>query len=209
MFCLCKFILLDSSLSFNLSEISFPIFQKKKKVYKNIRIDAYMTLKEYKKKRKFSGKEKTSEPEGKKSNSSNKSTTPPATAHKGRKNKKIFVIHKHDASHLHWDLRLEMSGVLKSWAVPKKPPTKKGTKRLAIAVEDHPLSYADFEGTIPEGHYGAGTVEIWDSGFYELKDKDKKKIEIIFDGKKLKGKYVLIKTNYGNKPEKSWLFFKV
>lgn len=123
--------------------------------------------------------------------------------------KKIFVVHEHHASHLHWDLRLEMNRVLKSWAIPKSLPTTKGTKRLAIQVEDHPLSYKDFEGEIPEGNYGAGKVEIWDKGKYELKNKDKKKIEIIFHGKKLKGNYVLVKTNYGNKPEKSWLFFKV
>ena len=153
-----------------------------------------MSLKTYKAKRKFSGKEKTTEPEGKISKS---------------KSKKIFVIHKHNASHLHWDLRLEMDGVLKSWAVPKEPPTEKGTKRLAILVEDHPLEYAKFHGTIPEGHYGAGTVEIWDSGTYELKEKDKKKIEFTLFGKKMKGNFVLVKTRYGNKPEKSWLFFKV
>jgi DNA ligase D-like protein (predicted 3'-phosphoesterase) len=98
---------------------------------------------------------------------------------------------------------------LKSWAVPKKPPEKKGVKRLAILVEDHPLEYATFEGTIPEGNYGAGKVEIWDEGTYELLEEDSKKLEILFHGKKLKGKYVLIKTNYGSKPEKSWLFFKV
>lgn len=122
---------------------------------------------------------------------------------------KIFVIHKHDASHLHYDLRLEMNGVLKSWAVPKEPPKKEGIKRLAIMVEDHPLEYAKFKGTIPEGHYGAGTVEIWDNGTYELKEKDDKKIEFKLNGKKMKGNYVLVKTKYGNKPEKSWLFFKV
>lgn len=97
----------------------------------------------------------------------------------------------------------------KSWAIPKIPPTAKGIKRLAIQVEDHPLGYATFEGTIPEGNYGAGTVKIWDNGNYELKSQDKKKIEIIFHGKKLQGEYVLIKTNYGSKPEKSWLFFKI
>jgi DNA ligase D-like protein (predicted 3'-phosphoesterase) len=102
-----------------------------------------------------------------------------------------------------------MNGVLKSWAVPKIPPTAKGTKRLAIQVEDHPLDYADFEGTIPEGNYGAGSVKIWDHGIYEIKLIDSKKIEIIFHGKKLGGEYVLVKTNYGSKPEKSWLFFKV
>ncbi len=145
------------------------------------------------------GKEKTTEPQGSKLK---KSRTPTAR-------KPIFVIHRHDASHLHFDLRLEMDGVLKSWAVPKQPPKTKGTKRLAIAVEDHPPSYADFEGSIPEGHYGAGKVEIWDNGTYELKEKEKKKIEFTLHGKKLNGDYVLIKTNYGSKPEKSWLFFRV
>ena len=149
-----------------------------------------MTLKQYKEKRNL---KKSGEPEAKIKKSK----------------KKIFVIHKHDASHLHWDLRLEMNGVLRSWAVPKEPPKEKGVKRLAILVEDHPLQYATFRGVIPEGNYGAGKVEIWDHGFYELLEEDKKKIEVVFHGKKLKGKYVLIKTHYGNKPEKSWLFFKV
>jgi len=123
--------------------------------------------------------------------------------------KLIYTIHKHQATHLHYDLRLEMNRVLKSWAIPKQPPRKKGIKRLAIQVENHPLGYADFEGTIPEGHYGAGKVEIWDNGTYELIEKDAKKIEFELHGKKLKGKYVLIKTDYGNKPKKSWLFFKI
>lgn len=122
---------------------------------------------------------------------------------------KIFVIQKHDASHLHYDFRLEMNGVLKSWAIPKEPPKNKNLKRLAIEVKNHPLSYATFEGEIPEGSYGAGTVEVWDNGTYELLEKSKKKIEFKLKGKKLNGKYVLIKTNYGKKPEKSWLFFKV
>jgi DNA ligase D-like protein (predicted 3'-phosphoesterase) len=147
-----------------------------------------MSLETYKKKRKFS---KTPEPKGK------------IKKTKG----KIFVIHKHDASHLHWDLRLEMNGVLKSWAVPKEPPLEKGVKRLAIQVEDHPIEYAKFSGTIPEGHYGAGKVEIWDNGTYELIEKDSKKIEFVLHGKKLKGNYVLIKTRYGNKPEN--LEFKI
>lgn len=123
--------------------------------------------------------------------------------------KPIYVIQEHHASHLHWDLRLEIKGVLKSWAIPKEPPKTKGVKRLAIQVEDHPLAYAKFQGVIPEGNYGAGKVEIWDSGTYELLEKNKEKIEFRISGKKLKGEYVLVKTNYGSKPEKSWLFFKV
>jgi DNA ligase D-like protein (predicted 3'-phosphoesterase) len=150
-----------------------------------------MSLKTYKAKRKFS---KTPEPEGK--------------SIKGKSKKPIFVIHRHDASHLHWDLRLEMNGILKSWAIPKEPPKTKGIKRLAIQVEDHPLEYAKFQGIIPKGQYGAGKVEIWDKGTYELKEKTKDKIEFVLHGKKLKGNFVLVKTSYGNKPEKSWLFFR-
>ncbi len=138
-----------------------------------------------------------------------KTSEPKAVEKKSPGKKTIFVVHDHRASHHHWDLRLEMNKVLKSWAVPKIPPTAKGIKRLAIHVEDHPLDYAKFEGTIPEGNYGAGKVKIWDKGTYELQSKDSKKIEIKFNGKKLKGNYVLIKTNYGSKPEKSWLFMKV
>ena len=120
----------------------------------------------------------------------------------------IFVIHKHFARNLHFDLRLEMDGVLKSWAVPKEPPTIKGIKRLAIQVEDHPLNYANLEGEIPKGNYGAGKVEIWDAGTYELDDLKRDKIEFELHGKKLKGKYVLVKTKYGKQKDKSWLFFK-
>ena len=157
-----------------------------------------MSLKQYKTKRKFS---KTPEP---------KPAAAPSAIRQGIKTKKpIFVIHRHDASHLHWDLRLEINGVLKSWAVPKEPPRETKIKRLAIQVEDHPLEYAKFQGTIPEGQYGAGKVEIWDRGTYELKEKTKDKIEFVLSGKKLKGNFVLVKTHYGNKPEKSWLFFRV
>lgn len=151
-----------------------------------------MPLKQYQKKRKFS---ETPEPKGKEKKSKSK--------------KLIFVIHRHEASHLHWDLRLEIGGVLKSWAVPKEPPKTKNVKRLAIQVEDHPIEYAEFEGIIPEGNYGAGKVEIWDKGNYRLKEKTKNKIEFILYGKKLKGNFVLVRTHYGNKPEKSWLWFKV
>lgn len=179
-----------------------------------------MTLTQYNKRRKFSGAKKTTEPKPKENNVKNmrlsaeaKKKSRPSEI-RGRSARKIkglprFVVHKHTASHLHWDLRLEEGGVLKSWAVPKEPPTEKCIKRLAVAVEDHPLAYAKFHGTIPEGNYGAGKVEIWDKGTYELIKKNSKEIEIVFHGKKLKGKYVLIKTHYGNKPDKSWLWFKV
>ena len=138
-----------------------------------------------------------------------KSSKEPEAKIKKSGKKLIFTIQEHHASHLHWDLRLEMNGVLKSWAIPKSPPTTKNIKRLAIQVEDHPLDYAKFKGTIPKGNYGAGEVKIWDNGTYELKEKNPKKIEINFNGKKLNGNYVLIKISYGNKPEKSWLFFKI
>ncbi|MBU4069346.1 MAG: 3'-phosphoesterase [Nanoarchaeota archaeon] len=119
-----------------------------------------------------------------------------------------FVIQEHYASHLHWDFRLEMNGVLKSWAIPKTPPRIKNIKRLAIQVEDHSLNYADFEGEIPKGQYGAGKVKIWDKGTYNLIKKDKEKIEFELFGKKLKGKYILINAKLqGNK--KNWLFMKI
>ena len=122
-------------------------------------------------------------------------------------NKKlIFVVHEHHATHLHWDLRLEMDGALKSWAVPKEPPTGIGIRRLAIQVEDHPLDYANFEGEIPEGEYGAGMVEIWDKGTYEEKYINAKKIEVIIHGKRLNGGYVLLK--FPKAGPKAWLFFK-
>ena len=115
----------------------------------------------------------------------------------------IFVIQKHHARRLHYDLRLEMNGVLKSWAIPKEPPTKHGVKRLAIPTEDHELSYADFEGEIPEGMYGAGKVEIWDKGEYEMDEREEDKLVFYLHGKKLRGRYCLIKFKEGN-----WLFFK-
>lgn len=119
----------------------------------------------------------------------------------------IFVIQKHSATNLHYDFRLEMDGVLKSWAIPKEPPKKSGIKRLAIQTEDHPLSYATFEGSIPEGQYGAGDVEIWDTGTYvPLKVRDGE-IIVTLHGKKLSGNYVLIKTKYG-KDKSGWLFFR-
>jgi len=117
---------------------------------------------------------------------------------------KIYVIQKHQARNLHYDLRLEINGVLKSWAIPKTPPTEKGIKRLAVQVEDHPLEYASFQGTIPEGQYGAGTVEIWDKGEYVLKEKGEDRLVFEVRGNKLKGDYCLVMF----KGKKNWLFFK-
>ncbi len=121
----------------------------------------------------------------------------------------IFVIHEHHARNHHWDLRLEIGGLLKSWAVPKQPPRTKGIKRLAIQVPDHVRSYAKFEGEVPEGQYGAGKVKIWDKGKFHLIEKTKDKIEFELKGLKLKGKYVLVKTDYGKEPGKNWLFMKI
>ena len=119
---------------------------------------------------------------------------------------RIFVVHEHFASRHHWDLRLEMDGVLKSFAIPKEPPLARGTKRLAIQVEDHDLEYANFEGEIPKGEHGAGRVEIWDRGTYDLLERGENKIVVSFDGKKLKGEYILIRFEKAG--ENQWLFFK-
>jgi bifunctional non-homologous end joining protein LigD len=118
-----------------------------------------------------------------------------------------YVIQKHHASHLHWDLRLEMDGVLKSWALPKQPPRRKNLKRLAIQVPDHELGYEKFEGEIKAG-YGKGTVKIWDKGTYKLKEKDKGKIEFEIKGKKIQGQYVLVNAKLGGQ-KKNWLFFRM
>ncbi|MEM3623250.1 MAG: DNA polymerase ligase N-terminal domain-containing protein, partial [Candidatus Bathyarchaeia archaeon] len=117
---------------------------------------------------------------------------------------KIYVIQKHAATHLHYDLRLEMDGVLKSWAIPKEPPTTPSVRRLAVEVEDHSLEYANFEGIIPEGEYGAGTVEIWDRGTYRLLERKEGKLIVEINGNRLSGVYVLMRF----KDKKNWLFFK-
>jgi DNA ligase D-like protein (predicted 3'-phosphoesterase) len=142
-------------------------------------------LEEYRSKRNF---QKTEEPKG-------DSKTSEGT---------IYVVQKHSATHLHYDLRLEMDGVLRSWAIPKEPPTTPGVRRLAVQTEDHPFEYANFEGTIPEGEYGAGTVEIWDRGNYKMVDRKEDKLIVDINGNKLKGEYVLVRF----KEQKNWLFFK-
>ncbi len=120
---------------------------------------------------------------------------------------KIYTIQKHDASTLHYDLRLEKDGVLKSWAVPKGPSEDPSDKRLAIETEDHDLDYADFEGKIEEGEYGAGEVELWDEGTYEEIKWEENEIIVDIHGDKLSGKYVLMRFKPEEEPE-NWLFFK-
>jgi bifunctional non-homologous end joining protein LigD len=147
-------------------------------------------LKEYEQKRRFA---KTPEPAPNKKNS--RSGT-------------LFVVQKHRASHLHYDFRLEMEGVLKSWAVPKGPSLDPSVRRLAMAVEDHPLDYADFEGIIPEGEYGGGTVMVWDRGTY-VPETDmaaglaKGELKFTLQGSKLKGSWVLVRTH-----GRHWLLIK-
>lgn len=118
----------------------------------------------------------------------------------------IFVVQEHHARRLHHDLRLEKDGVLKSWAVPKGIPETAGDKRLAVQTEDHPLDYAGFEGTIPRGQYGAGTVGIWDRGQYELKTWEEDKIEFTLKGEKLHGPYVLVRFEKAG--QKQWILLK-
>jgi len=114
-----------------------------------------------------------------------------------------FVVQRHQARSLHYDFRLEMDGVLKSWAVPKGPPEEPGIRRLAVQVEDHPVEYIDFAGTIPEG-YGAGVVEIWDSGTYSLHSRSDDKLLLELDGQRLRGRYSLFRTGDG----KNWMLIK-
>ena len=157
-------------------------------------------LKDYLEKRDFS---RTPEPEGKGPRSSRDP---------------IFVIQKHAASHLHYDFRLEVDGVLKSWAIPKGPSTDPKDKRLAVPTEDHPMEYADFEGVIPEGEYGGGTVLVWDTGPYRNVTEKKGEsipmdqavahghVKVWLEGKKLKGGYALTRFRTGK--DESWLLVK-
>jgi bifunctional non-homologous end joining protein LigD len=136
----------------------------------------------------------------------------------GRRRQPIFVVQKHDASRLHYDFRLEIDGVLTSWAVPKGPSMNPADKRLAVMTEDHPLEYADFEGVIPEGQYGAGTVMVWDKGGYEPaadvpmdRQLARGKIDIVLHGRKLRGGFTLIKTGTQSaspRQAKNWLLVK-
>jgi bifunctional non-homologous end joining protein LigD len=151
-----------------------------------------MALTEYKKKRKF---DKTPEPGPEK---------------KRTKSGRMFVIQKHRATALHYDFRLEADGVLKSWAVPKGPSLDPKVKRLAMQVEDHPVDYAKFEGVIPEGEYGGGTVMVWDYGTYKPEDTTnvsealrKGELKFSLNGEKLKGSWVLVRTR-----DRQWLLIK-
>lgn len=140
------------------------------------------------------------------------STTEPNGEIKKSKNELIFVVQKHSASHLHYDFRLEMNGVLKSWAIPKGPSMNPEEKRLAILVENHPYAYKDFEGVIPEGNYGAGKVIVWDNGTYSLVDGQDKEglksghLSFILNGKKLKGEFALVRLKI--KQKNAWLLIK-
>ena len=154
-----------------------------------------MSLKAYREKREF---RKTPEPDG---------------SGKGRKSgsagERAYAVQKHQASHLHYDLRLEEKGVLKSWAIPKEPPHEPGIRRLAVQTEDHPLDYAYFEGVIPEGEYGAGTVKVWDRGTYVPVEALPGKRVFDIRGKRLKGLFCLVRLKPQEPDDKNWLFFKL
>jgi len=158
-------------------------------------------LKEYRKKRDF---KVTDEPEG---------SSQPTGASRGDL---LYVVQKHQASHLHYDFRLEWRGVLLSWAVPKGPSLDPSVKRLAARVEDHPVEYGSFEGVIPQGEYGGGTVMLWDRGTWtpEVPDVDAAlragELKFTLHGKKLKGSWVLVRTKsgYGGPGKESWLLIK-
>src|SRR5881398_3984393 len=158
-----------------------------------------MGLRTYKAKRDF---RHTSEPKGGKPKP------------KGVKDASRFVIQKHAASRLHYDFRLEMEGVLKSWAVPKGLPWAQGEKHLAVEVEDHPIEYENFEGVIPEGNYGGGTVMVWDRGTYYVYGEQPSqslregKLHLVLDGRKAKGEWTLVRIRGRNGEKNPWLILK-
>jgi bifunctional non-homologous end joining protein LigD len=159
-----------------------------------------MSLKTYREKRNF---EISSEPSGS------------AKTKSDSKHALVFVVQKHRATALHYDFRLEWNGTLLSWAVPKGPSMDPSVKRLAMQVEDHPVEYADFEGVIPEGEYGGGTVMVWDKGTWTPEGAgaeeglQKGDLKFSLKGKKLKGSWVLVRTRgFGSKADKSWLLIK-
>ena len=177
-----------------------------------------MSLEDYKKKRNF---KKTNEPFNN-NGAGNDGTKGKIVNGSYNKHfdKPLFVIQKHYASRLHFDFRLEIDGVLKSWAMPKGPTINPSEKKLAVMVEDHPVEYINFEGTIPEGNYGAGLVFIWDTGTYYAPGAKTKKendsilkeglnkghLVLIMEGSLLKGEFALIKLK--KMPDKNWLFIK-
>jgi bifunctional non-homologous end joining protein LigD len=159
-----------------------------------------MALNEYKKKRRF---DVSPEPSGEK------------TAPKHPQSSLTYVVQKHRATQLHYDFRLEFRGTLLSWAVPKGPSLDPSVKRLAMQVEDHPVEYASFEGVIPEGEYGGGTVMVWDTGTWSAESPDvaaaleKGDLKFTLHGKKLKGSWVLVRTRgFGSSTKTSWLLIK-
>ncbi|UCG14373.1 MAG: 3'-phosphoesterase [Deltaproteobacteria bacterium] len=120
-----------------------------------------------------------------------------------------FVVQEHHATRLHFDFRLEIDGVLKSWAIPKGPSMNPADKRLAVEVAEHPLEYIDFEGIIPAGNYGAGAVVIWDEGEFDLLERTEKKISFVMHGRRLQGGFTLSKIRFrGKGPSKDWLLIK-
>lgn len=171
------------------------------------------SLAEYRKKRRFN---KTKEPKGKKGTRGKR-----PTAWGVAKRRPIFVVQKHAARALHYDVRLEIGGVLVSWAVPKGPSLNPKIKRLAVMTEDHPMEYAKFEGIIPRGEYGGGAVIVWDRGTYKnMREKDGKpvpmetclkegRLEVFLRGKKLKGAFALIKTRWKEGNKSQWLLIKM
>src|SRR5690348_882697 len=133
---------------------------------------------------------------------------PFSSKRKGRPKQPIFVVQRHDARRLHYDFRLELEGALASWAVPKGVPLEPGQRALAVHVEDHPLDYATFEGEIPSGNYGAGTVEIWDNGTFELVERKRDGgLTVHLHGKRLEGTWTLIPAHLDGDP-KNWLLIK-